>query len=147
MTDPALLSDLLAALQYLLLERLEPGRFRVVGIRPDWVDQVFPSLGDLTTAEQMTRHSPFLGHFISEAEGFWQLVPSGGGKLSSGIWTEADDGEFPLEASALRVAGHSLLVIQSVRGVFKEKQHIIQTGRNARLRQERNTPPEGIPGP
>lgn len=147
MTEPAFLSELLAALHYLLLERLEPGHFRVVGQRPDWVEQVFPALGDLVTVERLTQSSPFLGHFISEAEGFWQLVPSGGGKLSSGIWTEADDGEFPLEAYALRVAGHNLLVIQSVRGAFREKQHIIQTGRNARLRQERNTPPEGIPGP
>lgn len=147
MTEPAYLSDLFAALHYLLLERLESGRFRVIGTQPEWVEQVFPSLGDLPTTEKLTQCSPFLGHFVSEAEGFWQLVPSGGGKLSSGIWTEADDGEFPLEASALRVAGHNLLVIQSVRGVFREKQHIIQTGRNARLRQERNTPPEGIPGP
>ena len=50
MTDPAFLSDLFAALHYLLLERLEAGRFRVIGTRPDWVDQVFPSLGDLPSA-------------------------------------------------------------------------------------------------
>jgi hypothetical protein len=150
MAEPTYLADLLAALNFLILERIETGQLRVIGVPPEWAARAFPFLGDLVSYGQLAQHVPFLGHFLPEAEGFWQLVPSGAGRLTSGIWTETDqDGvEHPLEAFALRVAGHNLMVIQSARTMYKEKQQIIQTGREARLRQERPpTPPEGLPRP
>src|SRR5919109_2587701 len=101
LVDASLLADVCAALQILVLERLQGGSYRVIGSIPDWFVRVHPEAMPDEEDWQPGRMFPFLANFLVDAEAFWG--DDAVGVLKSGPWRELDgaDTELYLEASAV----------------------------------------------
>ena len=130
--NDSLLSDLLATLGVAVLERTDAGTFRPQGRLPDWFVLVFPEAG-ATEGFQPGGRFHFLEHFLAEAELFWKSGQSG--RITSGPWHETGllpGGQY-LEASALRVGAHQVLLLESSPVSYGEKQFLIQIGREKSL--------------
>jgi|GEM_PF-1292314 len=130
--NDSLLSDLLATLGVAVLERTDAGTFRSQGRLPDWFLLVFPEAGATESFQPGSRFH-FLEHFLAEAELFWKSGQSG--RITSGPWHETGllhGGQY-LEASALRVGAHQVLLLESSPVSYGEKQFLIQIGREKSL--------------
>ena len=136
MSDEAIETDILAALEMVALERLEDGRFKLVTVPPTWFGH-FHSYPDAGTTLRVQETFLFLEHFLSEADTFWQ---SGNTQpLRSGVWTEAyaSGRQYSLEASALRMGKRRLLVIERLRSTFGDIQALTQKSRDRNLDYDR----------
>ena len=100
MGDPIFV-DLLAALDIVIMERLQDRSFRVLGPIPDWFLPIHAASAVGDTPE-LERAFPFLDHFLEEAAAFWRQP--GEGQLRSGPYTAKDTYHF-----ALRSAGSGVL--------------------------------------
>ncbi|MBW4561602.1 MAG: HAMP domain-containing histidine kinase [Mojavia pulchra JT2-VF2] len=126
--------DLFAALNILVLERLNLGSFKITGTVPNWLrrfchPRVTSGMEVLILEEQF----PFLRNFLIDAEEFWQNnAPK---KLSSGIWADNDftGKEAQFEASAICLKNKKILLIELLEDTYKEKQYIIQKARENQL--------------
>ncbi|HEU5250205.1 MAG TPA: hypothetical protein VFW15_09470 [Thermoanaerobaculia bacterium] len=137
MSDKTIGAELIAALEIALLEREPGGRLRVLGTPPAWFVRLCP---------RESVSFPFLDNFLIDAESFW--TDAGGGRLRSGIWTEADPlgHETNLEASAVCVGPRKILLIENQTLVHDEKQATLQKARTAKLRErERRRTEKGRP--
>lgn len=137
MNNESLTIDLFAALNILVLERLEEDLFKVVGRLPDWF---FEFCTDETLDAEIVKPGKkflFVENFLIDAENFWRKTESG--SIKSGPWTESDssDNEHHLEASAISLGARKVLLIEFSKLDFEEKQYIIQKGRENSLRYER----------
>ncbi len=126
----------LAAFDSLVLDRCVDGRFIRVGDSPKWLIRLWPECfgnGDYFD----TGVSPFLEHFIGDAEDAWWAGE--GVTLPSGAFTETDGlgTEWQLEAMAVQSRGRSLLIVQEVGGAQKEKTDFLQLARNKALEHGR----------
>jgi signal transduction histidine kinase len=126
----------LAAFDSLVLERDFDGRLMRVGDAPGWLTRLWPESfgnGDYFN----TSVSPFLEHFIEDAEETWWAGE--GVTLPSGAFTEIDGmgGEWQLEAMAVQSRGRSLLIVQDVGNAQKEKTDFLQLARNKALEHGR----------
>ncbi|OUL28724.1 ATPase [Nostoc sp. T09] len=133
MTD-SITDDLFAALNILVLERLNPGSFKVTGKVPNWLrrfchPRVTSGVKVLIPEEQF----PFLENFLVDAEEFWQNNNST--KLSSGFWTDRDlaGQEYHFEASAISLNNRKCLLVELLEDSYKEKQYVIQKARENQL--------------
>lgn len=133
------LSDVVAALGTLVLERESAGRFLRRGDCPSWCAVLgAPALAADApfVAEDVF---PFLEIFLPDAETLWQsAVP---GAISSDFWTEVGSGdeEVHLEATALRVGARNMLVITRNERLFAQKQLVLQRARELRLAHQEFT--------
>jgi hypothetical protein len=136
------LAEAFSALNVALLERVAPDAFRFLTPPPEWLpDALTP--GDRADVIHPAAASPFLAHFLLDAEEFWAGADAG--RLPSGLWREDDGDECALEAFALRIGDRNLLAIELPRFAYAEKQRIIQVGREAALRfdqSRKNRSPE-----
>lgn len=85
----------------------------------------------------LTQHFPYLGCFIDDAERHWKS-----GKveaLTSGPWVEADENgnELALEASAIKIAGEDILLIQNLGEKYRQEVQRLQCLREGLLSQEK----------
>ncbi|MFC1833782.1 response regulator [Thermodesulfobacteriota bacterium] len=130
--------DLLAALDILIAERIEDYTFRPVVPPPQFCLQLFPPDESDSEVKLDFEECPFLAHFIEGAEAFW--AGSCKGRLNSGPWIESgqDDTEYPLEASALCVAGRSFLVVELLGVDFQERRRLLQSARERHVLQHNN---------
>lgn len=128
-----IVSGLLTHYDLALLERKGSGRFTTVGSAPEWFLGYFGNNGQELRVENA---SLFLESFLGEAEDHWT---SGTGRLSSGAWTEAgaDGFERTLEATALRLREHKLLLIGPPTLRLDDVQRLLQTARDEQLARER----------
>ncbi|MEL6166504.1 MAG: sensor histidine kinase, partial [Cyanobacteria bacterium J06628_3] len=97
-------SEIFAALDILVLERLDVGKFKFAGNYPKWIrrfcrKKLEPEMEILIPEEEF----PFVENFLIDAEEYWQ--DNDGKPLKSGIWSDLDISgkEFHFEASALLV--------------------------------------------
>jgi len=127
-----LVAESLAALNFVLLEGIEPGAFRLLEQPPEWVLQFCPEASTGKTICPGDRF-PVLENFLIDAERFWQMQKAG--RLCSGVWTETDvmGNEIPLEASALWVKGRKILLLELLNGKYEQKQALIQKAREHSL--------------
>ncbi|HSE35712.1 MAG TPA: PAS domain S-box protein, partial [Blastocatellia bacterium] len=137
MKDEAIKSDLLAALDIAAMERLSDGEFELIGAAPRWLAEFVPQ-----AAAEGARLRPqdafmFLEQFLTEAETFWESDADG--PLRSGVWTEAYAAgkHCNLEASALKVGEHRLLVIERLRSAYGDIQALAQKARDKNLDYDR----------
>ncbi|MFH0825051.1 MAG: ATP-binding protein, partial [Pseudomonadota bacterium] len=130
--------DLLAALDLLIAERERPGSFRPVVPVPDFCRQFFPPVDSPDGPFLTFDESPFLIHFLEEAEIFWQGCRPG--RLASGPWIETHDLDerFPLQASAVCCAGRGFLIIELLGVDFQERRRLLQSARERQLVQHHN---------
>ncbi|BAZ12167.1 histidine kinase [Calothrix sp. NIES-4071] len=133
----SIIADLFAALDFLVLERIEPGSFRVTGTIPDWLGlfcrrQLESGMVLLIPEEEF----PFLENFLIDAEEFW--LEGGNTKIKSGAWVEYDrrGRERYFEASAISMEDKKILLIQLQCEDYTEKQSIIQKARENQLSHE-----------
>ncbi|HUA19833.1 MAG TPA: ATP-binding protein [Bryobacteraceae bacterium] len=123
--SPSAQFDLFAALGYAVLERTGEGTFRALGSAPRWLPD-----GDVTDA------FPFLELFLQDAEEYW-AYPGGRPRLSSDLWTQADDSGRELHFRAVAVAGvRNLLLIERVDSRFNQAQAFVQYAHEAKLAEE-----------
>ncbi|BAY27214.1 histidine kinase [Calothrix sp. NIES-2100] len=132
--NDSITDDLFAALNILVLERLNPGSFKVTGTVPNWLKRfchprITSGMEVLIPEEQF----PFLENFLIDAEEFWQ--DHSATKLSSGFWTERDltGQEYHFEASAISLNQRKILLIELLEDVYQERQYIIQKARENQL--------------
>jgi signal transduction histidine kinase len=135
--DAALLADVCAALQIVVLERLQSGSFRAIGSVPGWLERVHSEVFPNQHEVQPGLMFPFLENFLHDAEMFW----GGGavGVLKSGPWRELDRAtqELYLEASAVLWGGGKFLLIANLEPDYEDKRTIIQRARENNLQQLR----------
>ncbi|WP_392530727.1 sensor histidine kinase [Nostoc sp. C117] len=132
--NTSITNDVLGALNILALEYINAGLFKIIGSIPEWLNQFCPhklTLGmNISIPEEQFC---FLKNFLIDAEEFWRN--HGGKKLSSGLWTEIDatGQEYQFEAYAIFVNNRKILLIESLEDTYKDKQHLIQKGREYHL--------------
>jgi signal transduction histidine kinase len=127
-----ILSELVAALEILVLERLPDGRFALRGVLPAWGRSLarLDPLSDepLTLAEVF----PVAAVFLETAEAVWSGEQRG---ARSDFWTEigANGERIHLEASAVSSGGTSVLVIVRNDRLFAQQELVLQRARELRL--------------
>ena len=132
--DPSALATVFEALGTAVLERRDDGRFSWLGPAPAWWQKVWGECDDSGAGIELVARSPFLENFMIDAEEFW--ASPGKGRLQSGVWyeTEAAGEEWQLEASAVRVDGPRVLLVELLGNDGDERQQLIQKGRENQLR-------------
>jgi signal transduction histidine kinase len=132
--DRFMTTDVLAVLNILTLEYINKGLFKIIGNLPDWVNQFCPQklISGMNISIPQEQFC-FLKNFLIDAEEFW--INNAGKKLSSGLWTETDatGQEYQLEAYAVLVDNRKILLIEALEDTYKDKQHLIQKGREYQL--------------
>ena len=131
MADPIFV-DLLAALDIVIMERLQDRSFRVLGTIPDWFVPIHTAASGGDTPE-LERAFPFLDHFLEEAAAFWRQ-PNNEGSLRSGPYS-AKDGygvEFHFEVSTVLAERRIFLLFHLLRD-FDETRHVYQRARERTL--------------
>ena len=129
MSEESIIDELFAALNVVVLERIENAAFKLVGTAPSWFVQFYPDT-DLQQPLMPGHKFPVLDNFLIDAEIFWQENETG--RIKSGIWTETDilGEEFYLEASAVCLNEKKILLITSN---YKEQQFLLQKARENSL--------------
>jgi signal transduction histidine kinase len=130
MTEESIIDELFAALNVVVMERMEDGSFKLVGAAPSWFVQFYTDT-DLQQEQLMPgQQFPVLDNFLIDAEAFWQKNEMG--RIKSGLWTETDllGQEFYLEASAVCLKEKKILLIASN---YKEQQFLLQKARENSL--------------
>ncbi|PAX60462.1 sensor histidine kinase [Brunnivagina elsteri] len=127
-------ADIFAALNILILEYIDTGRFRITGNIPTWLKRFCPrkiksGMEVLIPEEDF----PFLENFLIDAEEFWQKDFEN--PLKSGIWSNNDltGKESHFEASAIIVNHQKILIIQLLDKDYIERLSIIQQARENKL--------------
>ena len=137
MINDRVTSGLLAALDIVALEQLADGAFNFLSAPPDWFAHLYPEPVSPSQAIRPQEAFPFIEHFLSEAEAFWQAHSAGA--LKSGPWSESDaEGKlYHLEASAVCIDNRRLLLVELLRLSYQEIQALAQKAREKSLDYER----------
>jgi hypothetical protein len=88
MNEP-ILTELLAALDVIVIEKKDGDSFSVIGEVPAWFTWFYPEAATAATLTANIRFeltSPFLENFLIDAEQFWSKVQPG--RLNYGSWEE-----------------------------------------------------------
>ena len=137
MKDEAIKSELLAALDIVAMERVDDGEFELIGAAPRWLAEFLPQLTAEGARLRPQEGFIFLEHFLTEAEDFWESDDAG--PVRSGVWCEAyaSGKQYNLEASALRIGEHRLLIIERLRSAYGDIQALAQKARDKNLDYDR----------
>jgi signal transduction histidine kinase/DNA-binding NarL/FixJ family response regulator len=130
-------SALLESEGYAAFEYLGNAQFQLVGPPTRFSIQL---LGDGAGAGvRLTDRMTFLESFLPDAEESWNSEAEADARAESGAWIETVDGgrELALEASAFRLAGRRILLIQNPQKRFAGDSTLLQTARDAALEHER----------
>ncbi len=127
-------AEIFAALNILVLERLDVGKFKITGDQPKWIRRFcrknLESGMEIIIPEE---DFPFVENFLIDAEEYWQSSEKK--PLKSGIWSDLDiaGNEFHFEASALITNQKKILLIEMMSDAYLEKQSLIQQARENKL--------------
>ncbi|KOP24156.1 ATPase [Hapalosiphon sp. MRB220] len=132
--NDSITADVFAALDTLVLQRLNFGRFRITGTPPDWLqrfcfEQVKSGMQILIPQQEF----PFLENFLIDAEQLWNKNDKY--QLKSGIWHQLDlsGKEYHFEAIAICVKNNKILLIKLLEEEYEEKRNLIQKARENQL--------------
>jgi signal transduction histidine kinase/DNA-binding NarL/FixJ family response regulator len=130
-------SALLELEGYAAFEYLGDAQFQLIGPSTRFSIELLGS-GD-GAREQLTNRMPFLESFLPDAEECWNSGADKEARVESGAWIQPIDGgrELALEASAFRLAGRRILLIQNPQRRFAGDSALLQTARDAALGHER----------
>ncbi|MDM8551141.1 ATP-binding protein, partial [Desulfobacterales bacterium HSG2] len=131
------LADIFHILDIAIVERMNDGSFHLIGGIPDCLQFFFPEAATENGEIEPAGNSPFLENFLPDAEEWWDSEDSGG--LKSGPWIETDESEdeCQLEATAVSCGERKILLIELARASYREKQKLIQKGRELSLAYHR----------
>lgn len=132
-----ILSDLMLAMDTVVLERMGAAAFKIISPIPAWFA---PFCDDRAPDPVLIRPGielSFLEHFLEEAEVFWEAHSQG--ELRSGPWSErtAQGGTGKLEAVAYALAEARVLAITRLGTDVREKRAVLQRARENQLVLER----------
>ena len=135
MIDPVF-TDLVAALDLVVLERLPDGVFQLAAgtLPPAWFAHLFreASHGEPVT---VSRAFPFLDTFLAEAERFWDAPRARRLRSDPFIVADASGGELALVASAVAVGSRRFLIIEMPED-FDDRRRVLQSAREHVLAHE-----------
>ncbi len=130
-------AEIFAALDILVLERLDVGKFKIIGNIPKWMRRfcrktLEPEMEVLIPQEKF----PFVENFLIDAEEYWQSYDTK--TLKSGVWSDLDISgkEFHFEASALFIKQKRILLIEMTSDAYIEKQSLLQKARENNLNHQ-----------
>lgn len=131
----ALLTELLAALDVMVIERLPDDSYTVIGETPAWFVWLYTDAAANPQQLRMELTSPFLENFLVDAEAFWQAGRPG--LLKSGSWEEKGPAgkEDHLEAAALCLGERRILLLQLLGIAHEERRRLLQIAREKSLLQ------------
>lgn len=133
MRDP-ILTDAFHALDLFVAERLPNSSFVALTPPPRWLTRFLASAAE-DAPITIVQAFPFLGGFLSEAEGFWRDGVQR--SMTSGPFAVDDpDGELLLRAWALNVGVSTLLVLSRLQGEA-DTRPVLQKARDNALVHER----------
>ena len=126
------------------------GKFYLIGRPPDWFSHICPLPETEPCRLDPNNILSFLENFLHDAHEFWNAGRAG--CLKSGLWIEPDTSghEQLFEAVAVCSGESKILIISKEHGMSREKQALIQKGReialgrsslekaNTRLQADRN---------
>ena len=120
----------------MLFTREESGALRISGEAPHWLRQLWPQLerdGILPLADA----SPFLENFLIDAEECWKNAAEA--RAESGPWIEQKNAGEPVElqATAMTVAGRSILLLERLGESFAARKTILQRARETVIAHQR----------
>jgi HD-GYP domain-containing protein (c-di-GMP phosphodiesterase class II) len=131
-----LLSSIYDALNMVVFLRETDGSFTLSTPAPDWL--VF-FLGKSSCPQTCALQDifPYLTCFMDDAEQHWQTKQDT--PLASGSWIETDalGNELALEATALWVGDHAVLLLQNLGEKYRQEVSRLQQVRNGLLTQEK----------
>ncbi len=132
----AIIDEVFAALDIVILERLDDGSFRTIGTVPEWFIRFYPNAVSKRDKLRPEENFSFLANFIVDAEIFWQSNEIG--PLKSGIWIEVDrsGNEIYLEVSAVRLKARKILLVELLGTSSEERLLLIQKARESSLRHQ-----------
>jgi two-component system, sensor histidine kinase and response regulator len=135
--DEFVFTGILSALHLAVFQRQADGLRRLAVDPPDWLSRLWPHLAAPGAELRADEFSPFLENFLIDAAACWQTGESA--RVSSGPWVERDQTgeEHHLQATALHVAGRSILFIQELMELQKQRSAIIQKAHDTELAFER----------
>lgn len=127
-------AEIFAALNILVLERVDVDRFKIIGDIPKWVRRFCrKNLKSETEILIPEEDFPFVENFLIDAEEYWQNSEKK--PLKSGIWSDLDISgkEFHFEATAIFVSQQKILLVEMMSDTYTEKQSLIQQARENKL--------------
>jgi signal transduction histidine kinase len=135
--ENALLGSTLSLLDTLVLEHLHDGVFRILGGSPGSFDRILEIGSDSNGPVVLHGKLSFLDHFLAEAEDFW--ASNQGLEINSGVWQETTgEGKIEnLEAQALKIEGHHVLILRNLARSYSKRQQVYQTARENQLKYQR----------
>lgn len=131
--NESITTELFAALNIIVLERLDSGSFAIVGTIPDWFNNFYGDTTQEPDGLNLGQQFPFLENFLIDAEDYW--IEKGAEPLKSGLWTEINilGNECHLEASAVCLKDKKILLIECLGIAYEEKHSLIQKARQNNL--------------
>jgi hypothetical protein len=132
------LSDLIAAMDIMVLERRKKGSFEKIGTIPDWFKQLYPHVITANDKLRLGEKDSFLEVFLQDAEDFWRMNDRG--RWESDPWTEVDPSsgdKYVFGAMAVCVGERKFLLIQLLGASFRDRQALVQKARENFLDKER----------
>lgn len=131
--NESITSDLFAALDTVVMERLDDGSFTIIGTIPTWFIHFYPAAASTQDKLMPGKRFCFLENFLIDAEDFWSVNNTE--HLKSGLWSEIDESgnECHFEASAVRLKNKKILLISLVKRAYQEKYFLLQKGRDHSL--------------
>jgi signal transduction histidine kinase len=129
------ISDLLTALDIVVMQRVAPDTFYLHGVAPAWLRRVNARWkGEREVLASRT--FPFLDHFLADAEAFWSSGEPG--RIGSGLAAEpdAEGQDFHYEAWAVNVDTGQFLLLEYRRD-GADVQAMLQRAREGLLEREK----------
>ncbi len=128
------LADFFNILDILVMEQTDNGLFELAGGVPCNLEMFCPKQDKGFRPDE---NSLFLKNFLIDAESHW--AEENPEKLKSGPWLEIDPAgnECAFEATAIFLKNRKILMIETARSSYEEKQFIIQKGRELSLAYHR----------
>jgi len=125
--------SILAACNMAALALNADGKFNLIGHPPEWLSQICPMSGTEPCLLDPNNVFSFLENFLHDAHEFWNAGKSG--CIKSGLWIEADEAgqDHLFEAIAVHTGQSKVLLISKEHGMSREKQALIQKGREIAL--------------
>jgi hypothetical protein len=128
--------DLVAALDLVILERLEGGVLSRLGgtSPPAWFAG---NLHDVHPQKSVTllEAFPVLDAFVADAEVFWEREGDGRLDAEPCVMTFSSGDHLALATVAIKTNGRKFLLLQPIAG-FADRQHVLQRARNRALEHE-----------
>ena len=128
--------DLVAALDLVILERLEGGVLSRLGgtSPPAWFSG---NLHDIHPQKAVTllEAFPVLDAFVSDAEVFWEREGDGRLDAEPSVMTLSSGDHLALATVAVKMNGRKFMLLQPIAG-FADRQHVLQRARERALEHE-----------